>query len=464
MLAPIRQLGLQVALGLRGFPSNRIVMLYGPPSGGKSSLFFHLAGEYISNQDEVWMRETEHALDRIYMASYLPADLAGDDLKKEALELWRKRTKALLTKDGKAKEEDKIVGPNQADIMNRRLEEIQTLLSELKEGRAIEDSVLPLHRHRNLMRNAIAEYKLRNVSIEHPRTLEDFESQTISDIDAKQADPKRKFKRLLIGVDSLSYLLPKEDIEKATSSDGRGLMTAKYLHMLLPRLLGKISGHEITLCFIIQQTTHIKMNPYESTSQISAVSGRGGTAIKFGATFMVGVEQRAKTNNVEGDEVKTGMLIIPKAKLRGGGQGPTQGRFYLNEGVEASAMDLNEPMIMQILNEEKLGIVKKRGRHYVPGNLLRSHPAFETTIGPKLKILPKKKEEEDEEDESPGIKPEAKPNNEPSAIPQEGVPPSKQNYEGLYFAGYAAEIMPMLLETPKFQEEILNLYDVVEPV
>lgn len=463
MLAPIRQLGLQVALGLRGFPSNRIIMVYGPPSGGKSSLFFQTAGEYIHNGDEVWMRETEHALDRIYMASYLPADLEGANLHKEALEHWKKRTKALIAKNTKAKEDEKFVSPNQMEIMLRRMEEIDTLLKELKEGGETQNSALPLHRHRNLMRNALAEYKLRNISIEHPRTLEDFESQTISDIDAKLADPKRRFKRLLIGVDSLSYLLPKEDVEKAVSSDGRNFGASKYLHTLLPRLLGKISGHEITLMLIIQQTTHIKMNPYESTSQIGAVQGKGGTAIKFGATFMVGVEQRAKTNNTEGDEVKTGMLVIPKAKLRGGGQGPTQGRFYLKEGVENSVLDLNEPMVLDILNQEKIGIVKRRGRHYVPGNLLRTHPSFETAILPKLKPIPKKKGDDDEEG-GEETEPTAVEAPAEATAPVDASTPKRTDFEGLFYSGYAVEIMPLLLETPKFQEEILNIFDVVEPV
>lgn len=459
MLAPIRPLGLQVAFGLRGFPSNRIVMVYGPPSGGKSSLFFQIAGEYAKNGDEVWMRETEHALDRIYMASYFPVHLDGDELRKEALEHWRKRTKSLLTKNNKLKDDMKIVGPNQVEIMERRLVSIDTLLQELKEGKSPQDSELSLHLHRNLMRNAIAEYKLRDVSIEHPRTLEDFESQTISDIETKLADNNRRFKRLIIGVDSLSYLLPKEDMDKATSSDGRGIMTAKYLHMLLPRLLGKISGHEITLMLISQQTTHIKMNPYESTSQIGAVQGRGGTAVKFGATFMIGVEQRAKTNNVEGDPVKTGILVIPKAKLRGGGAGPGIGRFYLKEGNENSQLDLDEPMIMDILNNEKLDIIKKRGRHYVPGNLMKFHPDFAEKYEPKLKPLPKKKgDEDDDSEETPDTTDET---NE-----TEGTEPTKKDltYEGLYYSGYAVEIMPVLLEIPKFQEEILDMHDILEPV
>lgn len=451
MLAPVRQIGLQVALGLRGFPSNRIVMVYGPPGGGKSSLSFLTAGEYRRNQDEVWVRETEHALDRIYMASYLPADLSGEELHKAALEHWKKKTKSLLNKNDKAKEDDKFLAPNTIEVMNKRLEDIDTRLRELKEGIPSEETSIVTHRYKSLMRNAIAEYKLKDISIEHPKSLEAFESEVIAEIDKKQADKNRRFKRLLIIVDSLSYLLPKEDVEKATSSDGRGLMTAKYLHMLLPRLLGRISGHEITLMFIIQQTTFIKMNPYQSASAIDSVAGKGGLAIKFGATFMIGVEQRAKTNNVESNEVKTGCLKMPKAKLRGGGQGPNEGRFYLQEGVEESAMDFNEPLVLNILNNEEFGILKNRGYHYVPGDLLKSHPAFESEIAPKLKPKPKKKakaKDEDDEDET--------------ETPAET--PSTSSDEPLYFCGYAVEVMPILLNTPRFLEKILDKYDVVESV
>lgn len=463
MLAPIKQLGLQVALGLRGFPSNRIVMVYGPPSGGKSSLFFQTAGEYLSNGDEVMMRETEHALDRIYFASYLPADLEGEALVKESLEFWKKRTKTLLSKNTKAKKGEEILGPNQIELMDQRLIDIDTMLKEIKDKKTKQESAISLSRQRNILRNALAEYKLRNVSIEHPISLEDFESSILSEIDKKLADPARKFKRLLIGVDSLSYLLPKEDLEKATSSDGRGLMTAKYLHMLLPRLLGKISGFEITLMLIIQQTTHIKMNPYEVSSPISSVQGRGGTAIKFGATYMIGVEQRAKTNNVDGEEVKTGILNIPKAKLRGGGLGPNKGKFYLKEGMETSKLDLDEPLILDILNQGKFGIIKKRGRFYVPGTLLATHPSFESTIQEKLKPIPKKKGEEDDDETDTDPVDETPEETTEEAAPAENAGPAR-NLDGLYFSGYAAEILPLLIKTPELRELVLDEYDVVEPV
>jgi RecA/RadA recombinase len=457
MLAPITQLGLRASLGLNGWPSNRIAMIYGPPGGGKSSLFFHVAGEYISNDDEVWLRETEHALDRIYMASYLPCELEGNALLLEGIIVWKKRTQSLINKNEKIKEDKegkrKFLSPKQIEIMQRRIADLSVLEKALKDGVPLEETTVPGHIRRDLISNAIAEYKLRKVSIEHPTTLEEFETRTIKQLEEKEADPKRRFKRLLIGVDSLSYLLPKEDMEKETSSDGRSLMTAKYIHTLLPRLLGRISGQETSLAFIVQQTTHIKMNPYERTSAISGVQGKGGLGTKFGASFMIGVENASKTTNAEGDEVKTGIINIPKAKLRAGGDGPSKGGFYLQEAVDKSKMDFDEPFISSILTEEKFGIVRKRGRHYVPESLLTTHPAFETEIKAKLKPLPKKESEKDDDEE---------PETEAPAAGTDS--PAGKKEEVLYYSGYPLEIINLLKVTPKFEDLVLEEYGVVSAV
>ena len=68
-LAPVSQLGIKIALGLNGFPANRMIMCYGRPGGGKSSLLYHIAGEYEKNGDEVWIVYSEPAIDRLYIAS-----------------------------------------------------------------------------------------------------------------------------------------------------------------------------------------------------------------------------------------------------------------------------------------------------------------------------------------------------------------------------------------------------------
>ena len=69
--AKIDQLGLKIALGMENYPSNRMIMCYGPPGGGKSTLLYSLIGQYLRNGDEVWLVDAERAIDRIYLASYL---------------------------------------------------------------------------------------------------------------------------------------------------------------------------------------------------------------------------------------------------------------------------------------------------------------------------------------------------------------------------------------------------------
>jgi len=393
MLAPLDQIGLCRGLGLQGFPSNRIIVVYGEPGGGKSSFSFYTMGQYLRNDDEVRLYETEHALDRIYMASYLPELPDPRERALQGLEYFKKNTLRLLKANEKAIKDKKppLFNKRNQEIMEARLEILPIIIQDIKEGRGPRESEIDTSMFRTIVRQAIAEDKLKDIDIIHPGSLEDFEKDAIDYINKKQQNPKRAHKRSLIVTDSLSYLLPKEDIEKAVSSDGRNFSLAKYLHTLFPRLVGLISGKEISLIFIMQQTTHIKMNIFERTTAISRVQGKGGTATKFGATFMIGIEPRTGTNNARGENIKVGALSIPKAKYRGGGSGPSdEALFYLKEKADGSHIDFDEPFIASVFNKGEMETVSYRNAYYLPEKYFVDEPNFESELKEALAPLPEK--------------------------------------------------------------------------
>jgi RecA/RadA recombinase len=427
-LAPISQLGMKIALGLEGLPSNRIIMCYGPPGGGKSTLLYQLSGEYVNNGDEVWIVDSERAIDKVYLASYFPMDEHSDEFKLEAIKYFLKGSQKALKDDDKAPDEEKALSEERRKIVEKRVELLPILADEIKNKPEV--SSLEPRTASALLRLALAEYRIKDVKILTPITMEDFERELAKMLEAKKEDPERRHKRLLIGVDSISYMLPEDVMERSVSSEGSNFNSARYLHTLLPKLITKLAGTETTIFFILQQTTTIKMNPWEQKSVIDDVATKGGSAAKFGATIMVGVKRgNKKMIALDGSEVDNGTIDIAKAKLRGGAKGNLKGRFYLKESLEKSVMDFNEPFITSILAEEEFGIRKNRGAYFVPEKLIKSHPDFEEKLKAELKAFPK--------EEASG---------------------------GLYYNGSEKEIMDTLLASPGFIEECLSEYGIMPPV
>lgn len=59
-------LGLDIALGINGFPKGRIVEIYGPESSGKTTLAIHAIAECQKNGGIAAFIDAEHAFDRFY--------------------------------------------------------------------------------------------------------------------------------------------------------------------------------------------------------------------------------------------------------------------------------------------------------------------------------------------------------------------------------------------------------------
>ena len=59
-------LGLDIALGIGGFPKGRIVEIYGPESSGKTTLALHAIAEAQKQNGSCAFVDAEHALDPVY--------------------------------------------------------------------------------------------------------------------------------------------------------------------------------------------------------------------------------------------------------------------------------------------------------------------------------------------------------------------------------------------------------------
>ncbi len=65
---PSGSLGLDVALGVGGYPRGRVVEIYGPESSGKTTLTLHAIAEAQKNGGIAAFIDAEHAFDRFYAA------------------------------------------------------------------------------------------------------------------------------------------------------------------------------------------------------------------------------------------------------------------------------------------------------------------------------------------------------------------------------------------------------------
>lgn len=73
---PTGSLGLDIALGVQGYPKGRIVEIYGPESSGKTTLAIHAIAECQKRGGIAAFVDAEHAFDRFY-AEHLGVDTAN---------------------------------------------------------------------------------------------------------------------------------------------------------------------------------------------------------------------------------------------------------------------------------------------------------------------------------------------------------------------------------------------------
>ena len=88
---PSGSIGLDIALGVKGYPKGRIVEIYGPESSGKTTLALHAIAQAQKNGGVAAFIDAEHAFDRFY-AQKLGVDIENlfisqPDCGEQALEI-----------------------------------------------------------------------------------------------------------------------------------------------------------------------------------------------------------------------------------------------------------------------------------------------------------------------------------------------------------------------------------------
>lgn len=88
---PTGSLGLDIALGIGGFPKGRVIEIYGPESSGKTTLAIHAIAECQKNGGIAAFIDAEHAFDKFY-AEHLGVDtenllISQPDNGEQALEI-----------------------------------------------------------------------------------------------------------------------------------------------------------------------------------------------------------------------------------------------------------------------------------------------------------------------------------------------------------------------------------------
>ena len=76
---PTGALSLDLALGVGGLPRGRVIEIYGPEAGGKTTLSLHVAAQAQKMGGTVAFIDAEHALDPVY-ASHLGVNGLGAPL------------------------------------------------------------------------------------------------------------------------------------------------------------------------------------------------------------------------------------------------------------------------------------------------------------------------------------------------------------------------------------------------
>ena len=129
---PTGALSLDLALGVGGLPRGRVIEIYGPEAGGKTTLSLHVAAQTQKMGGTVAFIDAEHALDPVY-ASALGVNVDEKLVRSGAIDLIIIDSVAALVPKAEIEGEmgDAHVGL-QARLMSQALRKLTSILSKTK--------------------------------------------------------------------------------------------------------------------------------------------------------------------------------------------------------------------------------------------------------------------------------------------------------------------------------------------
>lgn len=404
--------GLQAILGLEGLPTNRIIVVYGKPHTGKSTLLFHAAadldrlnmlaalngaaGKDSALPHKIVIVETENKIDNIYLATFFShrtealrangATLTEVDL--AVLQYHHKNHKQMireienLHKNGKPT----YCSPAQLLAEKAKLAKIEVLIKLLKANEypyPADEIVLEQDKHnrptiqkaKKLLRDAYADYRLQAVHLyQHIHSLDELEQFIfLKFVEPTRKNPRLRDQHVFLVVDTLSELPPESEYKKAVSTEGNIFGMASYLSKWVAKLPKYMLEANMTLAFVCQETTNVTkaMNLYAPADPVMDGAFKGGTKIRYAASLMIEIKRQKEVTMLNGKAVKAALINIPKDSLIRGAKADRKGLFYIVQEDNAHRLEFDEPFFQNWCatapeTDPQTGVFNNRKRIGIP--------------------------------------------------------------------------------------------------
>ena len=384
---PSSSIGLQIILGLHGFPTNRILLAYGTPHSGKSTLFFHIAAtldksnmlaakEKNGNGDEpllphrIVLIETEGKIDTHYFGTFfahrtqnlLENGASQTEVDLLVLQHHHKNHRQMIRQIEAIHKARKFnltyCSPLQLQAEKAKLAKLEALIKLIKAKEypyppaeiILENDAQkrPTIQHAaKLLRDARTDFHLQDVHLyQHIHTLDDLETFIFQKfVEPARKNPELRKQHTLLIIDTLSELAPKAEYEKTISTEGNAFGNAAYLSRWAPKLPTYILEANLTIAIVVQQTTNLTraMNRFAPSDPVLDPAFKGGNKMRYLATIMVEIKRQKAATTVNGQVVGAAQIKLPKDSLIRGAQASRQGTFYIIPGSSSTDLDFDEP-------------------------------------------------------------------------------------------------------------------------
>ena len=347
VLLPTNSIGLDVTLQSPGVPVNRIMLVIGKPDQGKTTFSHAIGSVFIENGGDVILCETEESLDENYIGGFYKME---GNLKDNFKEILKHQIKTI---EKQLKRKEKL---NLSDLITNKLE---TRLQYTESLIDIGTDALSDPLYKEIGRQAEITWRMRNIIRQPtPKTLEDLEAQ-IADIHQKKSKADPTFSRpSLIIIDSISNLEPKEGIEVESSSDGKKMAVAGYLHRFSRRWAAKLSAANIAVLILGKQTSYIP-KPFEFPTELDKTNMVGGEAMKYISNHIAVISggwEKEKDNPELTYRPGNFKLLRSKSKGNPGKSKELKGGFRIYAQKDNTRMDFDTPFFEGVFKGNLFGI------------------------------------------------------------------------------------------------------------
>jgi RecA/RadA recombinase len=382
-------IGLQAILGLEGLPINRIILAYGKPHTGKSTLFFHVAadldklnmaaalngaaGKEETPPHKVVVIETENKIDNIYLASFfahrtdaLRRNGATDpEVDLTVLQYHHRNHKQMVRQienlHKKGKYAHTYCSPAQLLAEKAKQAKMEVLIKLLKTSQypypsdeivleQDKDNRPTIQKAKKLLRDAYADYRLQNVHLyQHIHSLDELEQFIfLKFVQPARENPRLREQHVFLVVDTLSELPPESEYKKALSTDGNIFGMASYLSKWVAKLPKYMLEANITLAFVAQETTNLAkaINIYAPTDPVMDGSFKGGTKIRYASSLMIEIKRAKEVTMLNGTTAKAAQIVLPKDSLIRGAKAERKGTFYIVQNENSHRLEFDEPFFL----------------------------------------------------------------------------------------------------------------------